>query len=115
MENNTKKYSPATGGFYDPAIHGDGIPEDAVEVLDEEYSALFDAQAAGKIIVADENGRPVAVDRPPLTGNALILAQIANLEASITPRRMRESVLGVDGGWLKRVDDQIANLRGSLK
>lgn len=46
--------------------------------------------------------------------NAPILAQIATLEASVTPRRLREAVTG-DSGWLAGVDAQIAALRGQLK
>lgn len=42
------------------------------------------------------------------------LAQIADLEATITPRRVREALLGVDNGWLAGVDAQIAALRASL-
>ncbi len=39
--------------------------------------------------------------------------QIAVLEAQITPRRVREAVLG-DNGWLKNIDGQIAALRAKL-
>lgn len=107
-------YSKSTGGFYDPAIHA-LIPEDAVEITLEEHEALMAAQAAGKIIQATDDGTPVAADPAPLTGSALILSQIATLEASITPRRVREAVLGVDNGWLHGVNDQIAELRTQLK
>jgi len=41
-------------------------------------------------------------------------AQIAAIEATITPRRMREAVLGTDNGWLAAVDAQIASLRSQL-
>ena len=34
-------YSKTTGGFYDRAIHGDNIPEDSVEITDEEYTLLI--------------------------------------------------------------------------
>lgn len=42
-----------------------------------------------------------------------VLAQIRELEASVTPRRLREAVLG-DNGWLNGVNAQIAALRSSL-
>lgn len=51
----------------------------------------------------------------PLIGNALILSQIATLEASVTNRRMREAALGTDNGWLKGVDAQITALRDAMK
>jgi len=55
-------YSKTTGGFYDPAINGDNIPGDAVEVSREEYLALMAAQNSGKVICGDESGYPAAAD-----------------------------------------------------
>lgn len=107
-------YSKSTGGFYDPAIHA-RIPEDAVEITPEAHAALMADQAAGKVIKAGDDGKPVAADPAPLAGPALILSKIAALEASITPRRVREAVLDLDNGWLKDVNDQIATLRATLK
>ena len=47
--------------------------------------------------------------------NAPILAQITALEATVTQRRLRESVTTVDGkAWLANVDTQIAALRAQL-
>lgn len=48
------------------------------------------------------------------TANQLVISQIAELEATVTDRRVREAVLGVDGGWLKSLNDQIAGLRAKL-
>ena len=42
-----------------------------------------------------------------------VLKEISALEAAVTPRRVREAVLG-DNGWLAGVNSQIAALRGSL-
>ena len=108
-------YAKSTGGFYDTAIHGDNIPADAVEITTEEHAALLAGQGHGKIITADADGKPVLQDPPPLTGNALILSQIAALEASVTLRRQREAILGIDNGWLADVNAQIAALRAKLK
>ena len=58
-------YSPTTGGFYTREIHGDNIPADAVEITIEEHQALLEGQSMGKVIVADENGRPILQDPPP--------------------------------------------------
>lgn len=58
-------YSKTTGGFYDTAIHGNNIPEDAVEITAEEHAALINGQSQGKRIVADEAGHPVLADPPP--------------------------------------------------
>jgi hypothetical protein len=43
-----------------------------------------------------------------------IKSDIAALEASVTPRRQREAILGTDNGWLANVDLEIAELRGQL-
>ncbi|WBF68245.1 hypothetical protein LN040_03840 [Desulfovibrio subterraneus] len=59
-----KKYSPSRKGFYDTEIHGSNIPADSVEITDDEHRALLAAQAQGKIIQPDENGRPVAMEPP---------------------------------------------------
>ena len=55
-------YSKQTGGFYDSRIHGNNIPDDSVEITDEEYQILLNGQSSGKVIIADENGRPVLSD-----------------------------------------------------
>lgn len=55
----TLHYSKSVDGFFDTAIHRT-LPADAVEISRDEHAALLDAQANGKRIVADRNGRPVA-------------------------------------------------------
>ena len=55
-------YSKITGGFYHEHIHGDNIPEDAIEISDDYYIELFEGQAQGKQIIADDNGYPVLID-----------------------------------------------------
>lgn len=49
-----------------------------------------------------------------MTPNEVLLSQIQTLEANVTDRRVREAVLGIDNGWLKNLDDQIAALRAQL-
>ena len=53
--------------------------------------------------------------RPLPHPNEGIKQQIAALEATVTPRRQREAILGADKGWLADVDAQIAERRASLK
>jgi hypothetical protein len=43
-----------------------------------------------------------------------ILQNIALLEAEITPRRIREAILGTDGDWLKNKEAEIATERAKL-
>jgi len=108
------QYSAQTGGFYDREIHGDAIPADAVDVTAEEYAALLAGQGQGKIIAADADGRPVLQDRPSPLPDDLIKQQIAAIEATITLRRQREAILGIDNGWLSGANSQIEALRAQL-
>lgn len=41
-------------------------------------------------------------------------AQIATIESTITQRRLREAVLGIDGGWLAAKVAEIAALRSQV-
>ena len=43
-----------------------------------------------------------------------VLNEIIALEATITPRRTREAILGTDNGWLVAQDAAIAALRAQL-
>ncbi|WP_448952117.1 hypothetical protein [Labrys neptuniae] len=56
-------FSASTNGFYLPGLHGGGIPDDAVEITVNEHRALLDGQTAGKGIAADDQGRPMLVER----------------------------------------------------
>lgn len=64
-------YSKTAQGFYDPAIHGDNIPADAVEITTKEHAALLKGQSQGKIIAADKHGKPILKDPPPPTDDEL--------------------------------------------
>lgn len=72
-------YAKSTGGFYDPAIHGDNIPADAVEITGEEHASLMAAQEAGKVIQADKNGKPVAV-APQFTQAELVTNAVLQID-----------------------------------
>jgi len=43
-----------------------------------------------------------------------IIQQIIDLEKTITQRRIREAVLGIDNGWMAAIEAQIETLRGQL-
>lgn len=64
MEVNNLYYSQSTSGFYSKDINGDNIPQDAVELSEEEYRALLEGQSKGKRIVSDLNGLPSLADSP---------------------------------------------------
>ena len=73
-------YSKSTGGFYSREIHGDNIPADAVEITDAEHAALIEGQSMGKVIVADENGRPILQDPPPPTAEQIVAQYTAAVQ-----------------------------------
>ncbi len=58
---------------------------------------------------------PFAAVASPIASDAQIRAQIDALESQQTPRRLREAVIGKDGGWLANVEAQIDALRAQLK
>ena len=90
------------------------VPEDAVEISDELYHELLRGQSSGKQITAGPNGIPALSD-PVITGVDIALGKILTIEASITPRRLREAVLGMDGGWLAEQNAKIQELRNNIK
>jgi hypothetical protein len=56
-------YSASANAFFDPDIHGDAVPDDAVSIGRFRHRQLLDLQANGARICAAENGRPMA-ERP---------------------------------------------------
>lgn len=75
-------YSASNNGFYTRKIHGDAIPADAVEITVEEHQTLLEGQSQGKRIVADESGRPVLQDPPPLTLDEAKAAKLTEINAA---------------------------------
>jgi len=77
-------YSAKTGGFYresDRDVYeasANGWPGDTVLVSDDEYNSLFDGQANGRIITADDSGRPVLTD-PVIDWQAAAVQKRQNL------------------------------------
>lgn len=65
----SKFYSNSTGGFYTRDIHADHqIPADVVEISDEQWRELLDAQSRGQQIVPGTHGGPVSAERDPRPG-----------------------------------------------
>lgn len=59
------RFSPSTGGFYDPLIGWGQIPTDSVAITDDVYANMMVGQAAGQVIIPGENGAPQLVAAPP--------------------------------------------------
>lgn len=73
----------------------------------------------GEVIFDHDPGTPEQLAKAfpnyaALMARSDTLRQIGMLEASVTSRRMREAAIGADGGWLAKVDQQIADLRKGL-
>lgn len=114
------KYSPSAGGFFDTDIHGDAIPDDAVDVTHERHRELMTAQAAGLVIRAGVDGAPVAQQPPPASPEQIAAARKVQIQAdlkSIDDRKVRaltDALLNNDTSRLQSLETQAAALRLEL-
>ncbi len=83
-----KFYSPSAGGFYAPEIHAT-IPEDALELTEQEYQELLEGLNSGKQIVI-EDGHPV-LQVPVIT----LEAMKADLLEAATRKRFEVETGGI--------------------
>lgn len=60
----SKYFLAQTLGFLCSDEHEPALLEQAVKITDLEYQKLFEGQARGQAIAADELGRPILVKRP---------------------------------------------------
>ena len=61
-------YSATSGGFYPEELGAyASLPSDLVEITDEYRKELLEGQGRGKVILADQDGRPYLADQPPMT------------------------------------------------
>lgn len=80
----------------------------------EEFSTLELAEAAYPTSNVEEITITISQEDLDAINTASILAQIAAIEDTITQRRLREAILGTDGGWLAAQEDEIIALRTQL-
>jgi hypothetical protein len=127
-------FSPSAIGFFE-AGHSLNIPEDVIEITDDERLYLLEEQSHGKSLVIGSDGRPCAVDRVPSKEEAtskLLGKRNALLSQTdwLVLRHRDESELGLDGittitheqylelqGWrqaLRRAPQQAGFPDGSL-
>ena len=57
-------YSKANQAFYDNQIHTT-LPEDAVEISQEQHAVLLAGQSQGQVIMPDKDGKPVLAPLAP--------------------------------------------------
>ncbi|MGN6518670.1 MAG: hypothetical protein ACTHK2_04510 [Dokdonella sp.] len=79
----TTFFAPSTGGFYSSDLHGDNVPQDAVEIDDALRLQLLAAQAQGQRIVAGAGGVPVAEDPPAPTHDQQVAALKRAVQAQL--------------------------------
>lgn len=94
--------------FYDDGVNK--IPEGAIDISEADWMECLENQGRRKFV----KGVLKEYTPPPPTASEQALIDIRALEASITPRRIREAVLGTDNGWMADVEEQIEALRGNL-
>lgn len=83
-------------------------PDNSLHVIEPEFAHLL---PAGSIAITDEEAEAL---RPQPDPAEVIKAQIAALEATITPRRLREALMTGDNSFIVGVDAEIAALRAQL-
>ena len=96
-------FSARTGGFYDPTIHGENVPEDAVEITALQHADLLGAQSKGARIEGGPEGLPVATFPAPPSpdeslkaaralGRTMMQAWIDGFLAPFTAGRPRDEI-----------------------
>ena len=113
------QYSALTDSFYDPAIHGDDVPDDAIEITRAYYAELLAGRSEGKKIVLLD-GIPVLSDQLLLTledqAAAKYLEQTNKInrscESAVTGS-FSSDALGTIHQYSSQLDDQL-NLTGAI-
>ncbi|BBE09983.1 Uncharacterized protein MCB1EB_1822 [Mycoavidus cysteinexigens] len=98
-------YSKSQPGFYTREMHGDTIPKDAVPITDEEYHALYEELAKGKMLQSDHRGYPIAIDRPPITPEQWAEIHLSQRRALIIETLVKSTPLQ-DAVDLERATDE---------
>lgn len=78
------KYSPSNRGFYEE-WRAD-LPADCIDMPDDDWKALFEAQAQGALIVHDGVNLPHAEFPPPPTQDQINAAKKAEIVADVQLR-----------------------------
>lgn len=85
------------------------IPDDAAHVWSSAKAAAVVVADTDYVAWLEEGNTPSKASR-----NDAIKITIEVLEATVTARRLREAVLGTDGGWMEALNTKIAGLRALI-
>ena len=80
------------GAFYIDQFN-ESIPEDAIEITQEDYDALFEGQANGQMIATGSDGKPVLQDKPLPSHDVLVSLAEQNRQSLIDSAMQSVSVL----------------------
>jgi hypothetical protein len=94
-------YSSSTGCTYLPAIHGENIPSDAVEISEEVFLQVIANPERGKIRAHDDNGQPYLISAPVIEIDLEVVERMwrdAEIESVkwLRERHRDELEIGVD-------------------
>jgi hypothetical protein len=78
-DNDKIFYSGSKRGFFHSILNKGAIPGDAVEITQDQWQALLEAQANGQEIVPDANGQPIASD--PAVTTDMLKTRILTIES----------------------------------
>jgi hypothetical protein len=110
----TMIYSASTGAWYAKSVHA-SIPDDAIDVTDDEYRVLLDEHSKGRPY-AVVGGKVTAVDAPPPTDDELsaILRSKRNELLTIADRVINTAEdIGRDAGEWRKWRVTLRNLPAS--
>ncbi|HCE8953889.1 TPA: tail fiber assembly protein [Raoultella ornithinolytica] len=80
------------GAFYLENFN-ESIPEDAVAVSQETYTAMFEGQANGKMIATGKDGGPVLIDKPLPSHEVMVEIAEQNRQALVESAMQSVGVL----------------------
>lgn len=80
------------GAFYLDQFN-ESIPEDALEIIQEDYDALFEGQANGQMIVTGSDGKPALQEKPLPSHDVLVSLADQNRQSLINSAMQSVSAL----------------------
>ena len=86
------------------------VPEGTFEITEVQWQECLENQGRRKFV----KGKLTEYTPAPLTEKEVALKEILALEATITPRRIREAILNIDNGWLYNLETEIYLLREKM-
>lgn len=101
-------YSKFTNGFYVDIVHGELIPDDAIEerLWGITYDDLMVGQENGALITSTSEGKPTLDEQPKPTASEMAKAQQSEL-MSVAGKQIAIIKPAVDGGYAKPEDAKL--------